>query len=319
MAIQWIVNIALVVVTLVMVSSQSAAQTFSYDRQTSVVGAEKVYATYVASKNDSLIELARQNHLGYNEITLANPDLDPFVPGEGAAIRIPAAWVLPDMPHDGIVINLSEMRLYFFHPTTKDGLFRVSTFPIGIGDEGLDTPVGSFKIVERIANPAWYPPASIRAERPELPAVVPPGPENPLGTHALRLSLRTYLLHGTNRPYAIGRRATHGCIRLYPEEVPKLYEMVPVGSKVTIVKQPIKVGVRNNRVFVEIHEDPDVTISSYFEETIVRLKKMGLMKNVSTEKLYRAVRKKDGMPADISLDEKKGPKAPAVVPEFWTL
>ncbi|HSW63842.1 MAG TPA: L,D-transpeptidase family protein [Dissulfurispiraceae bacterium] len=319
MKIQWILNIALVVVTLATVASQCAAQTFSYDQQTSVVGAPKVYATYVAGKNDSLIELARQNHLGYNEITLANPALDPFVPGEGAAIRIPAAWVLPDSPYDGIVINLSEMRLYFFHPVKKVDQFKVSTFPIGIGDEGLDTPVGSFKIVERMANPAWYPPKSIREERPELPAVVPPGPDNPLGTHALRLSLRTYLLHGTNRPYAIGRRATHGCIRLYPEEVPKLYEMVPVGTKVTIVKQPIKVGVRNKRVFVEIHEDPDVKISSYFEETTSLLKKMGLMKNVSTEKLYKAVRKKDGMPTDISLDETKGPKAPVVVPEFWTL
>jgi L,D-transpeptidase ErfK/SrfK len=211
------------------------------------------------------------------------------------------------------------MRLYFFHPSKPGNTLQVSTFPIGIGDEGLDTPVGMFKIVERIANPAWHPPKSIREERPELPAVVPPGPDNPLGTHALRLSMRSYLLHGTNRPYAIGRRATHGCIRLYPEEIPKLFALVPVGAKVNIVKQPIKVGVRSGRVFVEIHEDTDVKISSYFEETISLLKKKGLMKNISTEKLYKAVRKKDGIPSDISLDEKKeGPKAP-VVPDFWTL
>ncbi len=316
---QWILSVALIVAALSMGSSVCSAQTFLYDRQTSVVGAAKILATHIANKNESLIELARQNSLGYNEIMLANPDLDPFVPGEGAEIRLPIAWVLPDVPQEGMVINLSEMRLYFFHSSKQGNASKVSTFPIGIGDEGLDTPVGTFKIIERIANPAWHPPKSIREERPELPAVVPPGPDNPLGTHALRLSLRSYLIHGTNRPYAIGRRATHGCIRVYPEEIPTLYELVPVGAKVSIVKQPVKVGVRNKRVFVEIHEDPDVKISSYFEETISLLKKMGLMKNISTKKLYQAVRQKDGIPADISLDEKEGPTPPVVAPEFWTL
>jgi L,D-transpeptidase ErfK/SrfK len=135
----------------------------------------------------------------------------------------------------------------------------------------------------------------------------------------MRLSLRTYLIHGTNKPFAIGRRATHGCIRIYPEDIPKLFEMVPNGTKVTTVKQPIKVGMRQKKVYIEIHEDQDVKIDNYLEAASALLQKKGLIKSVSTEKLYKAIRKKDGVPFDITLDEKKeGPKAPAV-PEFWTL
>ncbi|HMK43827.1 MAG TPA: L,D-transpeptidase family protein [Dissulfurispiraceae bacterium] len=310
---RYLIAITIVVIALLHVMPVFA-QTFNVDRDTSVIGQT---GKHTVQKGDSLIELARSSRVGYNSITLANPGVDPFVPGENREVVLPTQWVLPQASSGAIVINLSEMRLYYFHP---DGAM-VSTFPIGIGDEGLDTPVGTFKIIAKIANPAWHPPASIRKERPELPAVVPPGPDNPLGSHALRLSAGkgSYLLHGTNRPYAIGRRATHGCIRLYPEEIPILFDLVDKGTRVEIVRQPVKAGMLDGRVFVEIHEDPDSKVGNYFDAANELLKRKGLIKNVESEKLLKAVRKKDGVPTDISRGTKKeGPKPPAA-PEFWTL
>lgn len=295
------------------------AATFTIDAATSAVGAASPVTIHTATKDDSLVELARHYGIGFNEIELANPGVDAFVPGENWKVRIPSLWVLPDAPKEGIVINTSEMRLYYFAPLKKGSQTKVTTFPIGIGDEGTETPAGSYKISEKRPNPSWHPPASIRKERPELPAVVPPGPENPLGTHAMRLSKTNYLVHGTHRPFGVGRQVSHGCIRLYPEHIPQLFEMVPMGTKVTIVKQPIKVGVRNKRVFVEIHEDPYVKIDNYFEATNILLQKKGLLKLISTEKLYKAVRKKDGVPFDITYEDKKeGPKN-RTAPDFWTL
>lgn len=296
-----------------------SAQTFSLSPGTTVVGSASPVIIHTTTKEDSLVELARHYGIGFNEIEIANPGVDAFVPGENLEIRIPSLWVLPDAPMEGIVINTSEMRLYYFAPAKKGTPVKVSTFPIGIGDEGTETPAGTWKISEKRPNPSWYPPASIRKERPELPGVVPPGPENPLGTHAMRLSKTNFLVHGTHRPYGVGRQVSHGCIRLYPEHIPQLFNMVTIGTKVTIVKQPIKVGVRNKRVYVEIHEDPYIKIPNYLEATNALLQKKGLLKMISTDKLYKAVRKKDGVPFDITRDQKKeGPETPAA-PDFWTL
>ena len=213
----------------------SASEAFNYSRNNNVIG---VLRTYTIKGDESLIEIARKFGIGYNEIVEANPKLDPFVPGKGKTVRISTQWILPDMPsYDGIVINLSEMRLYYF---TKD---KVMTYAIGIGDQGKDTPVGSFKIVDKLVNPPWVVPASIRKERPELPAVVPAGPDNPLGSHAMRLSRPSILIHGTNKPYAVGRKASHGCIRMYPEDIPTLFQVVPNQTKVTIIRQPVKAGI----------------------------------------------------------------------------
>lgn len=293
-----------------------SAEVYSYNKDNTVIGSVKMYKV---NGNESLIEIARNFGVGYNEIVDANPSLDPFLPGNNASVRIPTSWVLPDVPltesktrnkssslvtrqqllnYEGILINLSEMRLYYFFKQKKSLLVR--TFPIGIGDEGNDTPVGSFKIIEKIVKPAWHVPASIKKERPELPDVIPPGPDNPLGSHALRLSLGSYLIHGTNRPWAVGRKVTHGCIRLYPEDIPKLFQIVPNGTRVTIVRQPVKVGVRDNKVYIEVHKDDDAKNFNYFNEAVELLKKKGLIKKVNTEKLYHAVREKSGIPVEIS-------------------
>jgi len=265
--------------------------------------------SYRVQEKESLIEIARKFDLGYNAIIDANPGLDPFVPGEDASVVIPRFWVLPDVEfQQGIVINITEMRLYYFFEQSKEKV--VKTFPIGIGDEGFDTPVGSFKVIQKIVDPVWHVPASIRKERPELPTAVPPGPDNPLGSHALRLSLGDVLIHGTNRPFAVGRRVTHGCIRLYPEDIPRLYSMVPNGLKVTIVRQPVKVGVRGGKVYIEVHRDDTQSGLNYLNEAVSLLTKKGLLKAVSTEKLYEAVEEKQGFPVEISPSESKGSKNP---------
>ncbi|BCB95832.1 hypothetical protein JZK55_07540 [Dissulfurispira thermophila] len=272
------------------------AEVYSFSKENTVIG---IIKTHKINGNESLIEVARNYGLGYNEIVDANPKLDPFLPGNNSIVNIPTMWILPDVAiYDGIVINISEMRLYYFFKQKKTVLVR--TFPIGIGDEGNDTPVGNFKIIEKIVNPAWHVPESIKKEKPDLPDVVPPGPDNPLGTHALRLSLGSYLIHGTNRPWAVGRRVTHGCIRLYPEDVPKLFQMVPNGTKVTIVRQPVKVGVKDNKVYIEVHKDDMEKNMNYFNEAVELLRKKGLLKRINTEKLYHAIREKSGVPVEIS-------------------
>jgi len=258
---------------------------------------EGIIKTYTVRRGESLIEIARKFELGYNEITEANPDLDPFVPEEGTTVTIPSLWILPEVEtSERILINLSEFRLYYFF--ASGGLGFVETFPIGIGSEGHYTPVGEFKVTEKIANPAWHVPESIRLEKPELPPVVPPGPDNPLGTHALRLSDKSILIHGTNRPFAVGRMASHGCIRLYPEDIPILFTLVPNGVRVTIVRQPIKVGTRNNRVFMEVHNDPYVEVT--LSDAAALLIRRGLLGRTDVAKMRKTFEKKDGIPTDIT-------------------
>lgn len=285
--------VLITVIPLLLISSV-AAGVFTCAEDGTVIGSVRTYKT---RGGESLIELARRFGLGYNEITEANPKLDPFVPGDNIAITVPTAWVLPDLSsYDGLVINLSEMRIYYFYVKKKSS---VITFPIGIGSEGKETPEGTFRIVEKIVNPSWYVPESILKEKPELPKVVPPGPDNPLGSHAMRLSERSILIHGTNRPYAVGRKASHGCIRMYPEDIPKLFEMVPQKAKVTIVRQPVKVGRVNDRVYIEIHRDKEKDIN-YFNEAVRLLVKKRLFQSVDKEKMLAALREKRGVPVDIS-------------------
>jgi L,D-transpeptidase ErfK/SrfK len=205
-------------------------------------------ATYRTSHDDTLADVALRFNLGYVSLVAANPGIDPWVPGEGTEIVLPLAHLLPDAPREGIVINLPEMRLYFFD---KDG--GVQTYPLGVGREGLETPRGTTEIKRKAENPIWYPTAATRADDPELPAAVPPGEDNPLGTRALYLGWPAYLIHGTNRPYGIGRRTSRGCIRMYTEDVERLYPQVPVGTKVTVIDQPIKLGWSRGELYLEAH------------------------------------------------------------------
>jgi L,D-transpeptidase ErfK/SrfK len=290
---------AIIIVVLcfaVLAPTLAGAEPYSYGKDRTLIGSVDIYAV---KEGESLIEIARHFDLGFNGIADANPDIDAFVPGAGVSVTIPSSWVLPDVePRSGIVINLSEMRLFFFFDQGKSKM--VKTYPIGIGDEGTDTPVGTFKVIQKTVNPWWHVPESIRKEKPELPRAVPPGPENPLGSHALRLSLGSVLIHGTNKPYGVGRRVSHGCIRLYPEDIPKLYDIVPNGARVTVVRQPVKVGVRDGKIYIEVHRDEHMKGFNYFNETVRVLTRKGLLNGVQMEKVYRAIEKKSGIPQDIS-------------------
>ncbi len=272
------------------------AHIYELPKNTKIIGKNNYY---MAKDNESLIEIARQFGLGYNEIVDANPNINPFLPGPKSPVKIPTSWILPNVDkYEGIVINLSELRLYyFFKEKDKD---MVATFPVGIGDEGKDTPLGIFSIIEKKENPSWYVPESIKREKPYLPKIVPPGPKNPLGSHALRLSLSSYLIHGTNKPWAVGRKVTNGCIRLYPEHIQRLYNLVPIGTKVTIVRQPIKVGIKDSKVFVEVHNDNYNRNINYLNEAIKVLSEKRFISKINTEKLYLAVKEKTGIPVEIS-------------------
>lgn len=262
-----------------------------YSQQNGIIGA---IGSYTTKADDSLIELARKFGLGYNEIVAANPTVDPILPALGTKIVIPSMWILPDVPHQGIVINISEMRLYYFPPGRRG---RVLTYPVGIGDEGWETPTGDYRIIEKIVNPTWHVPLSIQRQKPELPAVVPPGPDNPLGTRALRLSLRTILIHGTNRPFGIGRKVSHGCIHLYPEDIIKLFRQAKIHTKVTIIRQPVKAAVVGNRLLVEMHGDRgEHMYKQVYEELLLK----GYLDKADPEKLITAASEKIGMPEDVS-------------------
>jgi L,D-transpeptidase ErfK/SrfK len=207
----------------------------------------------IARGEDTLPDIARRFDLGYDEIIAANPGVDPWLPGAGTRVILPTQHVLPAAPREGLVLNLATMRL-FYYPPDRD---EIITHPIGIGREGWATPQGHTKVVAKRASPAWYVPASVRREHAQmgdpLPAVVPPGPDNPLGSHVLRLGLPSYLIHGTNKPQGVGMRVSHGCVRLYPEDIAALYEQVPVGTRVTIVNQPYLAGWRHGHLYLEAH------------------------------------------------------------------
>ena len=213
-----------------------------------IVGAMEYYQV---REKETLLDIARLHDLGFIELVAANPGIDPWLPGMGRTVMLPKEHLLPDAPRQGIVINLPELRLYYF----GDGGRPVHTYPLGIGRLGRETPLGSTSVVEKRKDPVWVPPQSIRAERPELPPAVPPGPDNPLGAHALNLGWPSYVIHGTNKPYGIGRRVSSGCIRMYPEDIESLFEIVEIGTPVTVVDQSMKLGWSNGELFLEIHPD----------------------------------------------------------------
>ncbi len=212
---------------------------------------------YDARYEDTFVHLARDYNLGFTELRAANPYVDPWLPGRGTDLIMPTRHLLPDAAREGVVINLADMRLYAF----INGDEAPYHTPIGIGREGLNTPEGSTKITRKKEGPTWTPTPRMRKEDPELDAFYPPGPENPLGTHALYLGWPTYALHGTNRPFGIGRRISSGCIRLYPEKITELFELIPVGTKVTVVNQPIKVAWIDNQLFLEANPSLEQSVA----------------------------------------------------------
>ena len=210
-----------------------------------------------AADSDTLSDLAREYGLGYDEIVAANPEVDPWLPGEGTPILLPTQYVLPAAQRSGVVLNIATKRLFFFAEAADDEPQTVKTYPIGIGRVGWETPLGEATVVAKARDPQWFVPASVRREHAEmgdpLPAVVPPGPDNPLGHRVLQLDMPGYLIHGTNSPYGVGMRVSHGCVRLYPENIERLFELVDVGESVTIINEPFQMGYRDDALYFEAH------------------------------------------------------------------
>jgi L,D-transpeptidase ErfK/SrfK len=230
-----------------------------------------------ARESDTFSDIARAYGLGYDELVQANPGVDPWLPGEGTIIVLPTQFVLPDAPREGIVLNIAARRLFYYPPAGDDGAQTVITHPVGIGREGWETPTGTAKVVDKARDPVWYPPWSVQQEHARagnpLPSVVPPGPDNPLGHRVLQLDMPGYLIHGTNQPYGVGMRVSHGCVRLYPEDIEALYDRVDRGTPVTIVNQPLLYGRRGGEFYLEAHplmaedeRDPGVLLGELMEQ-----------------------------------------------------
>jgi len=220
---------------------------------------ERIKATY----QDTLLDIARRYSLGYEEIIRANPGVDMWLPGAGTDILLPGRRILPPGPREGIVVNLPEHRIYYFPKPRKGEKPVVITYPVSIGKMDWSTPLGETKVIAKQAHPSWYPPESVRKEHiangDPLPKVVPPGPDNPLGDYAMRLAVGggSYMLHGTNNPMAVGMAITHGCIRMYPEDVAALFPLVPVGTKVWLINDPVKVAYVDGELLLEAHPPVD--------------------------------------------------------------
>jgi L,D-transpeptidase ErfK/SrfK len=249
----------LLLLSLVSVAARASVYAVPEDGST-VIGEDGSMTTVY---EDTLPDLAQRYSLGYYEIIRANPGVDVWIPGAGKRLTLPGRRILPPGPRDGIVVNLPEHRLYFYPKPRPGERPAVITYPVSIGKMDWRTPLGETRIVSKVRKPSWYPPESVRKEHAErgdeLPKVVPPGPDNPLGEYAMRLAVGggSYLIHGTNNPLAVGMAVTHGCIRMYPEDIAALFPLVPAGTKVRLVNEPVKVAWVQGQLLLEVHPPVD--------------------------------------------------------------
>jgi len=265
--------------------------------------------TVAAEPNETLLDVARRHDLGQEQILRANPKVDRWLPQESAEVVLPSSYLLPRTPREGIVLNLPEMRLYYYDRKDENGKPLVVTHPVSVGRMDWTTPLGESRISRKAKDPAWYPPASIREEaaaRGEtLPDVIPPGPDNPLGRYALYLNRSGYLIHSTNKPYGVGMRVTHGCIRMYPEDIETVFPEVAVGTKVRIINQPIKIGWFADMLFLEVHppleeedQDPAAQLDNALDLVEAELREKPA--RVSGRAIRQAVEEQKGIPVLIS-------------------
>ncbi|PZQ45905.1 MAG: hypothetical protein DI551_06165 [Micavibrio aeruginosavorus] len=292
-----------------------AAQTYQKD----YVGKMEMYR---ANYQDTLVHLARKYGLGFVEMRAANPTLDPWIPGDGARVVLPTQSILPDAPRKGIVINLAEMKLYLFQNPGEAPI----VYSISPGREGLNTPLGQTTVTHKKVGPSWTPTPRMLKEDPTLKKFYPPGPDNPLGTHALYLGFPEIRIHGTNKPYAIGRRASSGCIRMYPEAIKDIYNRVPDGTIVTVVDQPVKVGWIDDKMFVEVSPTQEQSLKieqigelKSYEITTEDMRRItgkagALADNIDWEAVRKAVREHRGYPVPVL--DRKGTKGAHVVDEM---
>jgi L,D-transpeptidase ErfK/SrfK len=286
-------------VVILLVSTNVVALTYRINNNSDVIG--QVQITTVAAKQ-SFGDIAKKFDVGVYDMIEANPGIDPWAPKAGTKVVVPTKFILPKTEHIGVVINLAEMRIYYFHPNSN----LVSTYPIGIGRKGWKTPLSNARVIDKAANPTWTPPASIRREHEKngntLPAVVPPGPDNPLGHYAIRLSLTGYLIHGTNRVGGIGVRSSSGCIRLFPQDIEELFYLVKIGTPVKIIHEPFKVGMHNNKLYAEVHQplsDPYYNSAKNYREFMQELFKLSDKYSIKWDLANEAIDNAYGYPVPI--------------------
>lgn len=276
--------------------------------------------TTSASREETLLDIARQYDIGQIEILLANPTVDRWLPEDGEKVVLPSRYILPHAERKGLVLNLPEMRIYYFPEPTKGEKPIVITHPVGIGRMDWVTPLGISKIIDKKKDPTWIPPKSLQMDRiangePPYPSIVPPGPTNPLGRHAMRLSIGggSYLIHGTIKPFGVGMRVSAGCVRMYPEDIEALFDKVPIGTQVQVVNQPIKLGWLLDSLFIELHpplEEDEEKYADYKQMTINAINDFLALKSsqknitedfeIDQETLRKAIIEKNGIPILIS-------------------
>jgi len=249
-------------------------------------------------EGDTLLDLARLHGLGFEEIVAANPGIDPWLPPPGAQVVLPTAFVLPCCRYQGLVLNIPEMRLWYFRPGPTPGTTVVHTHPVGLGRDEFRTPTGTFHIAGKTANPAWSVPERIRQERMrergDARGFIRGGaPDNPLGAHRFELNRTLYRIHGTNFPWGIGRQVSHGCAQLYPEDMARLFPLVPIGTRVEFTYQPLKVGRRGDATWVELHPDLYRRGRVTYAAARATLRAQGL--SADPERLRAALRASDGV------------------------
>lgn len=232
-------------------------------------------ASIQTRENDTLPDIARHFGLGFNDITIANLKLDTWLPKPESQVILPMRYIIPDVKRRGIVLNLANMRLFHFPQQQPN---RVITYPIGIGRNGWSTPTGRSKIIAKKKNPVWNVPVSILKEHARkgdpLPRIVPAGPDNPLGDYAMRLSMPSYLIHGTNKPYGVGMQISHGCVRLYPEDIAQLFQHTSIGTRVSIIDRPYLLGWDHEVLYLEAHQPLQRVNNKFKKKLLKKLKRL---------------------------------------------
>jgi L,D-transpeptidase ErfK/SrfK len=251
---------------------------------------------------ETLLDVARDAGLGFNGVRDANPGVDEWIPPAGLEVLVPTQWIVPRSSYRGLVVNIPEMRLYLFPLNTTPGaVVALRTWAIGIGTDETPSPVGRFRITTKDQHPTWYVPHSIyRTMDPPKRHVVPPGPDNPLGDYRIRLSRGLYSIHGTDIPWSVGRLTTHGCIRLYPDDISELFRLVRRGTAGELLYQPIKFGESNGEIYVEVHEDLYKRIPNLQREARALARTAGLMNRIDLARLRQAVEEKRGVPVVVT-------------------
>jgi len=272
-------------------------------RAQTIIGSPR---TYLVQPKDTLLDIARYFDLGYNEIAGAYPDVDPWLPHPGDELSIPTFWILPKSGYSGVVVNIPEMRLYYFPPQEEKISNRlVITLPVGLGREDWPTPKAKFKIRGKTPNPVWVIPESIKKERIQekgwTEEMIPAGsPDNPMGKYRIDLTLPLYAIHDTNNPWAVGRLVTHGCIRLYPEDIAQFFDVIRVGSPGEFVYQPVKLGILYGRVYVEVHADIYRLVPDLWDEAQKVVRESGWADMIDQARLTKALMEKSGVPMDVT-------------------